>query len=77
MFQDVKDAIQKYLDACPTEVICCFINQSWRFMGAYRCGLTGRATAWDVRKQKQHRQVSQQAILAIDAILNAIEHTQT
>ena len=33
-------------------------------------GLTGKATAWAVRKQKQHRQVSQQAMLAIESILN-------
>ena len=36
MFQDAKDAIQKYLDACPTEVIRRFINRSWRFMSEYR-----------------------------------------
>jgi hypothetical protein len=73
----VKDAVQKYLDACPKEVIRRFINRSWRFMSAYRRGLTGRAAAWAVRKQKQHRQVSQRAMLAIDAVLNPPEYTQT
>ena len=76
-FQVVKDTVQKYLDACPTEVIRRFINRSWRFMSAYWCGLTGRAAAWAVRKQKQHRQVSQQAMLAIDAVLNPVEYPQT
>ncbi|KAF8808522.1 hypothetical protein BYT27DRAFT_7286719, partial [Phlegmacium glaucopus] len=38
-------------------------SQSWRFMSAYRRGLTERAPAWAVRKQKQHWQVSQRAIL--------------
>jgi S-adenosylmethionine synthetase len=51
-FQDAKEAVQKYLSACPTEVIRRFINRSWRFVSAYQCGLIGRATAWAVRKQK-------------------------
>ena len=39
-------------------------------MSAYRLGLTGKAAEWAVQKQKQHRQVSQRAMMAIDAILN-------
>ncbi|KIJ93947.1 hypothetical protein K443DRAFT_111254, partial [Laccaria amethystina LaAM-08-1] len=62
------------LNACPTEIICYFINWPWRFMSAYQHGLTGRATAWAVRKQKQHQQVSQRAMLVIDAVP---EYTQT
>ena len=46
-----------------------FINRSWRFMSAYRLGLTGYAAAWAVRKQRQHRQVSQRAMMSIDAVL--------
>ena len=61
-FQDAKNAALLYLNACPTEVIRRFINQSWgdswHFMSAYRLGLTGRAAEWAVRKQKQHRSVS-------------------
>ena len=34
-FADAKEAAQKYLDACPSEVIWWFINHSWRFMSAY------------------------------------------
>jgi hypothetical protein len=69
-FQDAKDAAKQYLEACPTEVIQRFINRSWRFMSAYRLGLTGHAAAWAVKKQKQHRQVSQRAMMSIEAVLN-------
>ncbi|KIJ94306.1 hypothetical protein K443DRAFT_57693, partial [Laccaria amethystina LaAM-08-1] len=31
-----------------------FINHSWRWMSAYRMGLTGDAAQWAVRKQKGH-----------------------
>jgi hypothetical protein len=69
-FQDAKDTAKQYLEACPTEVIRRFINRSWRFMSAYRLGLTGHAAAWAVKKQKQHRQVSQRAMMSIEAVLN-------
>ena len=39
-------------------------------MSAYQLGLTGQAAEWAVRKQKQHRQVSQSAMMAIEAVLN-------
>ena len=39
-------------------------------MSAYWLGLTGKAAKWAVRKQRQHRQVSQRAMMAIDAVLN-------
>ena len=44
-FADAKELVVKYLDACPDEVICWFINQSWHFMSAYWKGLTRRAAA--------------------------------
>ncbi|XP_006459864.1 hypothetical protein AGABI2DRAFT_67647, partial [Agaricus bisporus var. bisporus H97] len=53
-FQNAKDAAIQYLDACPTDIIQQFINHSWWFMSAYRLGLSGKAAAWAVRKQKQH-----------------------
>jgi hypothetical protein len=52
------------LDACPTEIIQKFINWSWRFIDAYRKGLTGEAAA---RKQKSHRAVSESAMKALEA----------
>ncbi|OAX32176.1 hypothetical protein K503DRAFT_870286 [Rhizopogon vinicolor AM-OR11-026] len=68
-FQDAKCCAKEQLDACPTEVIRRFINRSWRFMSAYRLGLTGKAAEWAVQKQKQHRQVSQRAMMSIEAAL--------
>jgi hypothetical protein len=48
------------------DVICCFINQSWRFMDAYRKGLTGDTAAWTVHKQKGHCAVSEAAMRALE-----------
>ena len=48
-FADAKELVVKYLDACPDEVICWFINQSWHFMSAYRKGLTRRMFAYYVK----------------------------
>ena len=69
-FAEAKELAHQYLDACPVEVIRRFINRTWRFMSAYRKGLTGSAAAWAVKKQRQHRQVSQRAMMSIDAVLN-------
>lgn len=69
-FQHAKDVAIEKLNACPLEAIRRFINRSWRFMSAYRLGLTGDAAAWAVRKQRQHRQVSQRAMMSIEAVLN-------
>ena len=69
-FAEAKEIALCYLNACPTNVIRRFINRSWQFMSAYRKGLTGNAAAWAVRKQKQHRQVSNTAMMSIDAVLN-------
>ncbi|KAF9552179.1 hypothetical protein CPC08DRAFT_754904 [Agrocybe pediades] len=69
-FADAKEAAVKYLDACPAEVTRRFINRSWRFLSAYRRGLTGHAAAWAVRKQTKHRVVTERAMLAIESIIN-------
>ena len=59
------------MDACPTEIVQKFINWSWRFIDAYRKGLTGeaQAAAWAVCKQKSHRAVSESAMKALEAWL--------
>lgn len=44
-FEDAKKAAFDTLNACPVNVIQHFINHSWRFMGAYRIGLTRKAAA--------------------------------
>lgn len=72
-FQDAKDVAIKYLNACPTEVLRRFINRSWRFMSAYRHGLTGFAATWAVWKQKGHRTISETAMKAMEKLLAAAE----
>ncbi|KAF8585146.1 hypothetical protein K439DRAFT_1344160, partial [Ramaria rubella] len=69
-FEDAKKAAFEALDSCPVDVIWRFINRAWRFMSTYRIGLTGKAAAWAVRKQKGHRTVSQAAMMHLDAILS-------
>jgi hypothetical protein len=53
------------------DVIRRFINRSWRFMSAsaYR-KCSGIIAGMGVKKQKQHPQVSQQAMMSIEAVLN-------
>ena len=63
-----KDKAFEVLDACPQEVIQRFINWFWRFIDAYRNGLTGWAAAWVVRKQKGHWSVSEQAMKALEDV---------
>ena len=53
-FAEAKSHAKEVLDACLTEVIQIFINWLWRFIDAYRKGLTGEAAAWAGRKQKSH-----------------------
>ncbi|TFK91730.1 hypothetical protein K466DRAFT_482133 [Polyporus arcularius HHB13444] len=69
-FEHAKQVAVGILNSCPTDVIRRFINRSWRFMDAYRQGLTGKAAEWAVRKQKSHRQVSRTAMMHLDAVLN-------
>jgi len=70
-FNEAKKAALEVLDACPVEVIRRFINCSYRFLSAYRLGLTGKAAEWAVHKQKQHRAVSQRAMMDIEAVLSS------
>ena len=65
-----KDAAEDALNTCPVEVIRRFINGSWRWMSAYRMGLTGKAAQWAVRKQKGHHSASRTAMMHLDAVLN-------
>ncbi|KAF7371742.1 hypothetical protein MVEN_00030700 [Mycena venus] len=67
-FEKSKQAALKCLDACPTEVIRRFVNRSWRFMDAYRKGLSGKAADWAVKTQKGHRSVSEGAMVALEAV---------
>ena len=67
-FAAAKERALQVLDACPVEVIRWFINSSRRFVEAYRSGPTGKAAAWAVKKQKQHRAVSERAMVAMENV---------
>ena len=76
-FAIVKEKAFEVLDACPPEVIRRFINslRSWRFIEAYRNGLTGWASAWVVRKQpeKGHQSVSEKAMKALEGVKGQVK----
>ena len=65
-FATAKEIAQKYLDACPVDVIKKFINWTWRFMDAYRKGLTGKALLWAIWKFRQHWCISEGALKAFE-----------
>ncbi|KAF9254123.1 hypothetical protein L218DRAFT_1055222, partial [Marasmius fiardii PR-910] len=69
-FTTAKEVMIKWLDACPAEVIQKFINHSFRFMSAYRSGLTGKAAEWAVWKQRGYQAVSRAAMMNIEAVLH-------
>ncbi len=69
-FDQAKKTACECLDVCPEDVIQWFFNRSWRFMDAYRQGLTGHAVEWAVRKQKSHQKVGQRVMMLIEAVLN-------
>lgn len=69
-FDQAKRAALECLDACPSDVIRKFVNRSWRFMSAYRMGLTGNAAAWAVKKQSGHRRVSESAMQALETVVS-------
>src|SRR5712691_1998365 len=68
-FADAKRVACESLDMCLVDVIRRFFNRSWRFMSAYRRGLTGKAAEWAMRQQRSHRRVGQWAMMSIEAIV--------
>lgn len=58
----------RYREMEKKKVIRQFVNRSWRFMDAYRKGLTGDAAVWVVKAQEGHRRVSEQAMRALEAV---------
>jgi hypothetical protein len=71
-FDQAKKAAIECLDACPTDFIRQFVNRPWRFIDAYRKGLTGDAAAWAVKQQKGHQKVSQRVMMQIASIVNYV-----
>jgi hypothetical protein len=65
-FEKAKQAVLKWLNACPDEVIRQFVNQVWRFVDAYQLGLSGKAAEWAVRIQKGHSCPSESTMRALE-----------
>lgn len=67
-FEASKKLAMKYLDECSVETIRRFINRAWRCMSGYRMGLEGKALEWAVKKHKQHRAISENALQSIESL---------
>jgi hypothetical protein len=65
-FDHAKKEVRKALDACSLDTLRRFCNRAARFMDAYRKGLSVKAAAWCVKKQKRHRTISKEAMEAFD-----------
>ena len=57
-FPDAKVKVVEALEACSIDIIRRFCNRTFRWMDAYRQGLTIKQAAWCVKKQKGHRTIS-------------------
>ncbi len=66
-FEEAKKQVPIALDACPTETLRRFCNRSFRCRDAYRKGLSIKAAAWCVKKQKGHRAISEGVMKEFDA----------
>ena len=65
-FDHAKKEVRKALDACTSDTLRRFCNRTARFMDAYRKGLSVKAAAWCVKRQKRHRIISKEAMEAFD-----------
>jgi hypothetical protein len=65
-FDHAKKEVRKALDACSLDTLRRFCNRAARFMDAYRKGLSVKAAAWCVKRQKRHRTISKEAMEAFD-----------
>lgn len=62
-----EEEVLKAMESCTGDIIKKYSNRAFRFMDAYRKGLSGEAAVWVVRKQKSHRRVSEEAMNALEA----------
>jgi hypothetical protein len=54
------------LDSCSIDIMRRFCNRALRFMDAYCKGLSVKAAAWCVKKQKRHRTILEEAMQAFE-----------
>ena len=63
-FDYAKKEVVIALDACTIDTMRRFVNRSYRFMDAYRKGLSVKAAAWCIKKQKRYRVILEAAMQA-------------
>ena len=63
-FDYVKKEVVIALNACIIDIMRRFVNRSYRFMDAYRKGLSVKAAAWCIKKQKRYRVILEAAMQA-------------
>jgi hypothetical protein len=54
------------LDSYSINIMRRFCNRALRFMDAYRKGLSVKAAAWYIKKQRRHRIISEEAMQAFE-----------
>ncbi|GAA5917195.1 hypothetical protein JCM5296_006964, partial [Sporobolomyces johnsonii] len=69
-WEEAKVAAVNALNACPPDVIRRFCRRAFRYMDAYRKGLSAVQAAFAVRKYSSHRCVPQSVFMSVDALLN-------
>ena len=56
-FKGLEKTIPEALDSVSLEQICKYARRSWRFIDAYRKGLTGFNALYALKKYKSHRRI--------------------
>ena len=65
-FDHAKKEVVIALESCSIHTMRRFCNRALRFMDAYRKGLSVKAAAWCVKKQRRHRVISEEAMRAFE-----------
>lgn len=56
-FKGLEKIVPEALNSISLETIRCFARKTWRFMDAYRKGLTGIEALYAVKKYRSHRRI--------------------
>jgi hypothetical protein len=63
-FDHAKKEVVIALDACTVDTLRRFCNRTFRFIDVYRKGLSIKAAAWCVKKQRRYRTITEEAMKA-------------
>ncbi|KIO17560.1 hypothetical protein M407DRAFT_32750 [Tulasnella calospora MUT 4182] len=67
-FPRAKTLVPECLDGCPLETIRRFFRRSWRYVDAYRSGLTGKMADFAVKKYSSHRRIGAKVMMEVDML---------